>query len=84
MGQDDTRPQGVRPNEAKKMNHIESQRGHSDEEILRKFHDALDLAEAYLKLITKPNACDANPVDLLLRLRESVTAQMSGHRHTAG
>ncbi len=66
------------------MNHIESQRGRSDEEILRRLHDVLDLAEAYLKRITKPDPCEANPVDLLLRLRQSVTAQMSGCRHTAG
>ncbi|UCC31779.1 MAG: hypothetical protein JSU86_05780 [Phycisphaerales bacterium] len=66
------------------MNHIESQGDHSDEEILRKLHDALDLAEACLKRITKPNASETNPVDLLLRLRQSVAAQMSGHRQTAG
>ena len=84
MGQDDTRPQGARPKRGKKMNDVQSGPDHSDEEILRNFHDALDLAEAYLKRITKPNACEANSVDLLLRLRQSVTAQMSGHRHTAG
>lgn len=81
---DDVRPQGVRTGEEKKMSDMESKPGDTHEEILRELHAALDLTETHLKRITKPSACEANPVDLLIRLRQSVTTQMSGHRRTAG
>lgn len=52
--------------------------GYSDEETIRKLHQALDSAEACLKRMAKCDSGRPNPIDLLLGLRRSVNAQMSG------
>lgn len=51
--------------------------GDLDAEVLRKFHDALDSAEAHLKQIVRSERDGLNPIDLLVTLRQRVNAQFT-------
>ena len=82
--QDSTRPHGARPDKQIVDNHCEAARGaDSDEQILLKLHDALDLTEAYPKRIARADSTGSTAIRLLIELRRNIiteTANVQTHQ----
>lgn len=69
-------PYGARPDKQGVDNHCEAARGDdSDEQILLKLHNALDLTEAYLKRIDRADSTGSTAIGLLLELRRNIITQ---------
>ena len=74
-------PQGAQPDKQMVDNHCEVARGaDSDEQILLKLHDALDLTEAYLKRVTGADFNDSTAIELLIELRRNIITQTANVR----